>query len=996
MKHVFPRLFSVLVLILALVGASPSTLTQAASPASPAAGMSPELFQAVLQAPVGAEAFKSGDTLTGAGLTFRFDNGGMQAQSAGLSWNIAFSSFGRGPLLNKLRNLKVVKSANRLEYRRGELTEWYRLTPLGLEQGFTILSAPRGLGKLTLTLDVQTDLHANPSGDESGVVFSTDSDKTLHYDNLTAVDAKGKALKASMSYNDGQVTIQITDRGAAYPITIDPLVYLQYKLIAVDGAPFDDLGISVAFSGDTALVGAFLAQVGTNSSQGAAYIFTRSGTSWIFQQKLTASDGAQNNEFGISVALSGDTALVGASYATVGSNTYQGAAYVFTRSGTAWSQQQKLTAPVDDGAAYDFFGNSVALSGNTALIGASFKKIGSNTYQGAVYAFTRSGATWSQQQKLTAADGAASDYFGYSVALSDNTALVGASYKKIGSNASQGKAYVFTRSGSAWSQVQELTAFDGAASDRFGGSVALSGNTALIGAPGVNSQRGAAYVFARSGSSWGQQQKLTAADGATYDLFGSSVALSGNTALVGAITATVNGNVQQGAAYFFNRIGASWSLQQKLVDSGGASNNRFGSGVALSGDTAIVGAQWALVNGHSQQGAAFTFEAYRTDADLVATTAINVAQTNPGRVVYLSAVVTNMSNNNADYVVAQVSLPAGLTYVAGAPTQGSFDPSTGSWSMGTLLPWTGATLTIEATVDTIPSQTLTFSNSILSLDANNANNTASSSLAVLSPAFSVNPTAWSFGLVNDVGGSSPAKAFTITNTGQAGLVLHSLTKVGPNAASFSLGSDTCSNQTIAPAQSCTFNVIFSPGSLGKLTAYVSMADNAPGTPHSITLDGYGANELSSNGGFNTYPSNSRIPTGWSAVKFSSSDGKDTAYKQEGAASLRITGTSSTTKTLTQTKTVSPSNGGNFLFSVYAKGKSIPSSGLAQAQVLFYNGSNLVQTKTITLPTGTYNFTKKSLSFTGPSGTYTTVKIVLIYSKSTGSVWFDILSLLQAP
>ena len=376
MKHIFPRLFFVLVLILALVGASPSALAQAASPASPAAGMTPELFHAVLQAPVDTQSFQAGGSLHSGGLTFRFDNGGIQAQSASLSWSIAFSSFGRSQALKSFPAEKVVKSANRLEYRRGALTEWYRATPLGLEQGFTILSAPRGLGRLILTLDVQTDLPGSPTGDASGVVFSKDGDETLHYDNLSAVDAKGKALKTSMCYEDGQVTIQVTDRGAAYPITIDPLVYLQSKPVALDGAAEDTFGFSVALSGDTALVGAYQAVVNSNTFQGAAYVFIRSGTAWIFEQKLTAADGAAYDEFGNWVALSGDTALVGA---YVASST-QGAAYVFTRSGATWSQQQKLTA--SDGAVHDYFGTRVALSDNMALVSAFAATVNGHSQQG--------------------------------------------------------------------------------------------------------------------------------------------------------------------------------------------------------------------------------------------------------------------------------------------------------------------------------------------------------------------------------------------------------------------------------------------------------------------------------------------------------------------------------------------------------------------------------------------------------------------------------------
>ena len=244
--------------------------------------------------------------------------------------------------------------------------------------------------------------------------------------------------------------------------------------------------------------------------------------------KLVADDGATNDFFGFSVALSGDTAVIGAfrdSDDVKGVDS--GSAYVFTRSGTNWGQQAKLTAT--DGAANDTFGGNVALSGDTAVIGALGDDDDVNGVDsGSAYVFTRSGTSWSEQAKLSAADGAAGDEFGYSVALSGDTAVIGAARDDDKGNDS-GSAYVFTRSGTSWSQQAKLTAADGAAGDVFSISVALSGDTAVIGADlddekGDNS--GAAYVFTRSGSTWSQQAKLTADDGAAGDLFGIRVALS--------------------------------------------------------------------------------------------------------------------------------------------------------------------------------------------------------------------------------------------------------------------------------------------------------------------------------------------------------------------------------------------------------------------------------------------------------------------------------------
>ena len=229
-----------------------------------------------------------------------------------------------------------------------------------------------------------------------------------------------------------------------------------------------------------------------------------------------------------------------------------GSVYVFTRSGNVWSQQAKLTA--EDGTAGDVFGISVAFSGNTIIVGAD-RNEEKGIDAGAVYVFTLSGNVWRQQAKLTAADSAEGDIFGVRVALEGNTALISAHRDDddiMGVNA--GSAYIFTRTGKTWSQQVKLTAPDGAAQDRFGRSVALAGDTAVIGAmfqddKGENS--GSVYVFKRSGNTWGLKDQLTASDGADGDVFGWNVALSGNTAVISANRDDDNGE-NSGSVYIFN------------------------------------------------------------------------------------------------------------------------------------------------------------------------------------------------------------------------------------------------------------------------------------------------------------------------------------------------------------------------------------------------------------------------------------------------------------
>jgi hypothetical protein len=319
--------------------------------------------------------------------------------------------------------------------------------------------------------------------------------------------------------------------------------------------PGDEFGYRVALADATLVVGAFTAIVNGNASQGAAYVFTKSNNTWTESQKLTANDGGLFDNFGAAVALDGETIVVAANGATVGGNPAQGAVYVFTQSNGTWTQTQKLTA--NDGAAYDNFGLSVALQGSTILVGSPRAAVGSNAAQGAVYAFTESNGTWTQTQKLTANDGAANDSFGQSVAMSDNTALVGAYNAGVNGHSSQGAAYSFTNSNDTWNETQKLTASDGAANANFGNAVALDSTRALIGADvstvGNNTSQGKAYLFEESNGNWSQSVTLVASDGARDDFFGAALTLDGPTLLVSTPHPTIGGNTYQGAAYFYTQ-----------------------------------------------------------------------------------------------------------------------------------------------------------------------------------------------------------------------------------------------------------------------------------------------------------------------------------------------------------------------------------------------------------------------------------------------------------
>lgn len=342
---------------------------------------------------------------------------------------------------------------------------------------------------------------------------------------------------------------------------------------------------------------------------------------WIWQErKLTASDSARF--LGSSVAVAGDTALVGAALATVDGAISAGAVYVFVESDGVWTQRQKLTASVPLSGA--MFGTALAVHGDQLIVGASGSVYGGgrpaaeadlpDASTGGAYVFTRTDAgVWVQTAQLGAEAGAPGDKFGQAVAIYDDTAVVGAFETTLhGDRPKQGAAYVFTRSDAGWQPVRQLAAADGKAGDQFGWSVALHGDRLLIGAknatgarPAVN--QGLVYVYGRNGGDWTQVQRLAAYDGSFGDQFGTSLAFDGSTALIGAMNGGDHSGSANGAVYVYERFAGGLAFTQKLLAQNGDLMDAFGISTAVSGSTALVGAYYAPVDGVVQQGAAFVF-----------------------------------------------------------------------------------------------------------------------------------------------------------------------------------------------------------------------------------------------------------------------------------------------------------------------------------------------------------------------------------------------------
>ncbi len=557
--------------------------------------------------------------------------GAQSRASAQAEWRATMRlvGYGYGDRLESVGEAEIATRGNRVEYQRTwpPLTEWYVNKAAGLEQGFTLAAPPaeRDEGeRLRLELELTGGLHPELAEEGRAIALKQeDGELALRYRDLLAIDAEGRALPSEMKVSLRKVILEVEDAGAVYPVTIDPTFSLQQRLAPslVIGptsdwpAEGDDFGHSVAISGNTAVVGA----PGDNANQGSAYVFVRSGTTWSLQQKVTAADRAVGDKFGHSVAISGNalgntTIVIGAPFDNINSYTHQGSAYVFERiwPGTSWTQAQKLTAP--DGHAGDEFGTSVAIDVDEMVVGASRNGTGS------AHIFTSSdgGFGWNWNQKLT---GLSCDVeFGYSVAISGQTVVIGAPLTQVTSfghtyHPDYGSAYVFRHRLSSWTQWQILTPSDAATGYRFGYAVAIDDHRLVVGAPFAGDQdtlRGSAYVFEAVlshnwSTTWVQRQKLTASDAGNGDLFGSSVAIRDGIVAVGAPfdnpDPQVVGNIvggthwSQGSAYVFpfDLISRTWSQQQKLTAASGwgHADDQFGTAVAIDGafgaTTVVVG-----------------------------------------------------------------------------------------------------------------------------------------------------------------------------------------------------------------------------------------------------------------------------------------------------------------------------------------------------------------------------------------------------------------------
>lgn len=364
----------------------------------------------------------------------------------------------------------------------------------------------------------------------------------------------------------------------------------QARLLQGDADSGDEFGASVALHGGLALVGAWKDDVTPFGGAGTASVFQRAGAGWVESARLLASDGRSFDGFGRSVALEGNVALIG----VPGDDVYvfglnlrldAGSARVFRRDAAGWSEEAMLLAPSPLGA--DFLGLHVALSGGTAV--ASTRR-GDATGVGVVHVFTVSGTTWSHQATLRPSDGVFEDVIGHSLAIDGDVVAVGAT-TGVAAGSPAGAVYVFERVGTTWTETAKLLSGVGEATDEFGYAVAVSGDTILVGAPGRDlpgtpgTSAGAVHVLVRDGASWAEQTLLVPDGAGPMDLFGGAVVLSGDTALVAARESPGNDKV---LAYRFERSGSTWTQVARLVTDARSSD----LALALCQSTVLVGTRW--------------------------------------------------------------------------------------------------------------------------------------------------------------------------------------------------------------------------------------------------------------------------------------------------------------------------------------------------------------------------------------------------------------------
>lgn len=500
---------------------------------------------------------------------------------------LSLRAWGRGDDIVPASAPRVVRSDTHHRYEREGIVEWYDVGGGAIEHGFTLLWRPSavcadGDVRLHLSFDSELEVEILP-GAIDAVLRSPDASSAIFYEGLMAWDATGRPVGAHFEPHDRGLAIVLDDRDAEYPITVDPWIVVQEAKL-VDPSPitpFVDFGFSLAIEGDTLAIAAPSNSDGGLPIAGRVFTFTRQGTGWQLDSTLTASDAAPDSQFGRSVSLSNETLVVGASSQDNQQGANAGAVYVFARSGGVWQEQLKLVP--SDLVTDDFFGQHVALDGDTLAVSAPGQAPGSLGASGAVYVFVRSAGTWTLQTKFGSPPWATD--LGDSLALHGDVLVAGAPDSSPEFVTGAGTAYVYRRTGTEWGAPFELRADVLGVSDFFGSEVAVHGDIVAVSAK----SEGRVYVFRPQGGAWVKEAKLRPVASASPIGFGSSVDVEGDRIVAADITINVPAATGVGEAYLFRRGPLGWTQQARFRASDPVPSLLLGNSIALSGETVVAG-----------------------------------------------------------------------------------------------------------------------------------------------------------------------------------------------------------------------------------------------------------------------------------------------------------------------------------------------------------------------------------------------------------------------
>jgi hypothetical protein len=537
----------------------------------------------------------------------RFAGDGVTFTPVEGAWrsSLALEAYGYGRSLRPVAAAQMIATGTRVEYRRGHVTEWYENGREGLRQWFRLDARPANAlpyGDLKIRIGVAGDLAPRLARDGQIDLVARDGSQTLRYAGLKAWDANGRELETAMNVESGAIVLRVDDTEAAYPLTVDPVVQ-QARLVAFDGAAGDQFGWDVAIDGNTAVIGAFTDD-NVFGDDGSAYVYVRSGGTWTIQQKLPNPAANSSDQFGYSVSISGDTLVVGARLDDQ-TNSDAGNAWVYVRTGTTWDLQARLDSRTNQSGAQ--FGFDVAIDGDFIVVGVPFDNFNTSSdgtvnifrRSGTTWSRDNTQRGGSSDGRMDSAVGESNQRFGQSVAISGTTIVVGAPFQNFNTT-DDGTVYVIVRNSgnNQWEyQAQRLGVNQGTSgqnSARLGWSVDVDGDTFIAGEylfDSAQGDQGRAYVFTRSGGSWTRRANLENPTPGSSDWFGHAVAVDGNFAIVGAPLDDNARGSDAGAAYTYigSNQNQTWTLDDTIIQADGASSDQFGYAVNVDGNVFIVG-----------------------------------------------------------------------------------------------------------------------------------------------------------------------------------------------------------------------------------------------------------------------------------------------------------------------------------------------------------------------------------------------------------------------